>query len=120
MRVIDILDRVVELRDFIVRVSSWVIHLEVEIIQVRALKVIRVDKYMPRFRVQMVLVDPGLVILVRVCIMDLQVRESVHILLVILNEFEFLMVVLYVRSLSRRQTNAQKAKDCPRRATFTI
>ncbi|KAH0724517.1 hypothetical protein KY284_000382 [Solanum tuberosum] len=48
-------------RYFVTRVSSVVIHPEVEIIQVRAHRVIRVDQCRPSFKDQMVLVDPVLV-----------------------------------------------------------
>ncbi|KAH0773742.1 hypothetical protein KY290_010879 [Solanum tuberosum] len=78
-------ERAVVPRGFITGGSSTVIHLEVEIIQVIAHRVIRIDQYqMPfMFRVQMVLVDLGLFRSIRIHIVGPQVRKIMKTLLVI-------------------------------------
>ncbi|KAK4736726.1 hypothetical protein R3W88_000423 [Solanum pinnatisectum] len=91
--------RVAVPRYFVARVSSAVIHPEVETIQVRAHRVIRVDQCRPPFKVQMVLVDLDLVKMVKVCIVDPQVKEGVQTLLVTLSVVLVPVVILFVRSL---------------------
>lgn len=80
-----------------------VLHLEVEIIQARAHRVIGVDHCRPLFRVQMVLVDPALVRPIGIHIVDLKVNEGVQTLLVTLSWVHVPVVVLFVRSLGTRQ-----------------
>ncbi|KAH0650474.1 hypothetical protein KY284_030386 [Solanum tuberosum] len=90
-------------RGFVSRVSSVVLHLEVEIIQARAHRIIRVDQCRPLFIVQMVLMDLALVRPVGVHIVDLKVKEGVQTLVVTLSWVQVPVVVLFVRILGTRK-----------------
>ncbi|KAH0706304.1 hypothetical protein KY285_010807 [Solanum tuberosum] len=95
--------------------SSTAIHLEVEIIQVIAHRVIQVDQCnIPfMFRVQMVLVDLGLFRTIRIRIVGPQVRKIMKILLVTQQDSGAIGCFVC-------EEFGHKAKDFPRHVSSTI